>query len=54
MLYPTLLFLLMSITAGVLGFSGIALAAAGFARMLSVIFLVLCLISIVVHSERKI
>ena len=42
---------MVALIAGVFGFTGIAVAAAGIAKLLSVIFLVLFLISLVVHLE---
>jgi uncharacterized membrane protein YtjA (UPF0391 family) len=53
MLYWTLCFLLISIVAGIFGFGGLALAAAGIAKILFVIFLVLFLASLVMHASRR-
>lgn len=54
MLYWALVFLLIAIAAGVLGFGGISLAAAGIAKILFFIFLVLFLVSLVTHMSRRI
>jgi len=48
MLYWALVFLVVSLIAGVLGFGGIAGTAAGIAKALFVLFLVLFLVSIVI------
>ena len=53
MLYWTLIFLLVALAAGVLGFTGLALAAAGIARILFFIFLVLFLVSALTHVARR-
>ena len=52
MLYWALVFLVVALIAGVFGFTGIAVAAAGIAKLLSVIFLVLFLISVIAHLGR--
>ncbi len=49
MLYYALVFLLIAIVAAVLGFGGIAFAAAGIAKILFYLFLALFLVSLVVH-----
>jgi uncharacterized membrane protein YtjA (UPF0391 family) len=46
MLYWSLMFLLIALVAGVLGFTGIYVAAAGIAKVLFFIFLVLFVISL--------
>lgn len=53
MLSWVLTFLVLSIIAAVLGFSGIAVAAAEIARILFVIFLVLFLASFIMHLVGK-
>jgi uncharacterized membrane protein YtjA (UPF0391 family) len=53
MLYWTLCFLLISIVAGIFGFGGLAIAAAGIAKILFFIFLVLFLASLVMHASRR-
>jgi len=54
MLYWALLFLLIAILAAVFGFTGISLLAAGVAKILFFIFLVLFVISLVVHVTRRV
>jgi uncharacterized membrane protein YtjA (UPF0391 family) len=46
-------FFIVALFAAVLGFSGIALAAAGIAKILFYIFLVLFLVSLVSHLLRR-
>jgi uncharacterized membrane protein YtjA (UPF0391 family) len=53
MLYYALVFFLIALFAGVLGFGGIAVAAAGIARILFFIFLVLFLVSLISHAARR-
>ncbi len=53
MLYWALLFLLIAILAAVFGFTGISLLAAGVAKILFFIFLVLFVVSLVVHVTQK-
>jgi uncharacterized membrane protein YtjA (UPF0391 family) len=52
MLYWALVFLDIALIAGVLGFTGVAVASAGIAKVLFAIFLVLFLISLVTHLAR--
>jgi uncharacterized membrane protein YtjA (UPF0391 family) len=52
MLYYALGFLLIAIVAAVLGFGGIAFAAAGIAKILFYLFLVLFIVSLIVHLAR--
>jgi uncharacterized membrane protein YtjA (UPF0391 family) len=52
MLYYALLFLIVAIVAGLLGFGAIAFAAAGLAKILFFIFIVLFLVSLVAHLTR--
>jgi uncharacterized membrane protein YtjA (UPF0391 family) len=47
MLYWTIVFLIIALVAGVLGFSGIYVAAAGIAKILFFVFIVLFLISLI-------
>jgi uncharacterized membrane protein YtjA (UPF0391 family) len=54
MLYWALLFFIVGLAAAVLGFSGIAFAAAGLAKILFFVFLVLFLVSLVSHISRRI
>jgi uncharacterized membrane protein YtjA (UPF0391 family) len=52
-LYWTLMFLVVVLIAGVLGFSGVAVAAAGVAKLLFVVFLVMFVISLAAHLTRR-
>ena len=52
MLYYALVFLLVALVAGALGFGFVAFAAAGIAKILFAIFLVLFLVSLVMHLSR--
>lgn len=52
MLYYALVFFVVAIIAGLLGFGAIAFAAAGIAKMLFFVFLVLFIISLVAHLGR--
>ena len=54
MLYWTLVFLLIAVVAGVLGFTGLEVAAAGVARILFVVFLALFIVSLAVRGARRI
>ncbi len=54
MLYWALLFLIIAILAAVFGFTGISLLAAGVAKILFFLFLVLFVISLVVHVTRRV
>ena len=47
-------FFILALIAAVLGFSGIALAAAGIAKIIFFIFLVLFLVSLVGHLLRRV
>lgn len=53
MLYWTLAFLVIALLAALLGFSGIAVAAAGVAKILFYLFLVLFLVGLVMHLARR-
>ena len=53
MVYWALMFLLVAFIAAVFGFTGIALAAAGIAKLLFFIFLVLFAITLVTHLTRR-
>jgi uncharacterized membrane protein YtjA (UPF0391 family) len=53
MLYYSLLFLLIALISGVLGFSLIAGTAALIAKVLFVIFLVMFLVAILTHARRS-
>lgn len=49
MLYYTLIFLVVALIAGALGFGGVASASAGIARILFGVFLVLFVVSLVMQ-----
>jgi uncharacterized membrane protein YtjA (UPF0391 family) len=53
MLYWALMFLLVAILAAVFGFTGISLVAAGVAKILFFVFLVLFVVSLVAHVSRR-
>ena len=53
MLYYTLVFLLIALIAGVLGFGVVAFAAAEIARIFFYIFLVLFLVGLITHLVRR-
>ncbi len=50
MLFWALVFLLLALVAGVFSFGGIAVSAAGFAKLLFLVFLVLFLVSLITGS----
>ena len=52
MLYWALVFFLVAIVAGALGFGGIAGAAGGIAHIIFYVFLVLLLVSLIMHFAR--
>jgi uncharacterized membrane protein YtjA (UPF0391 family) len=52
MLYYAIVFLVVAIIAAIFGFGGIALAAAGTAKLLFYIFLILFVVSLIVHFAR--
>jgi uncharacterized membrane protein YtjA (UPF0391 family) len=53
MLYWALIFLLVAIVAAIFGFTGIALASAGIAKILFFIFVALFLVSFIMHIGRR-
>ena len=53
MLYYALVFLVVAILAALLGFGGVAVAFAGIAKILFYLFLVLFLVSLVMHAGRR-
>jgi uncharacterized membrane protein YtjA (UPF0391 family) len=53
MLYWALVFLLIAIVAGALGFGGIAGASVGIAQILFFVFLVLLIGSLIMHFMRR-
>jgi uncharacterized membrane protein YtjA (UPF0391 family) len=54
MLYWAVVFLIVALVAGVLGFGGVSIMAAGFAKMLFVVFLILFVISLVFGMRRPV
>ena len=52
MLYHALVFLVIALLAGVLGFGVVAFAAAEIARICFFIFIVLFLVSLITHASR--
>jgi len=54
MLYYALVFLVIAIVAGLLGFGAIAFAAAGIAKILFFLFLILFLVSFIFHVGRRV
>jgi uncharacterized membrane protein YtjA (UPF0391 family) len=54
MLHYAIVFFLIAIVAAVFGFGGIAVASAGIAKILFVLFLVLFLVSLVMHTSRRV
>jgi uncharacterized membrane protein YtjA (UPF0391 family) len=53
MLYYALLFLLLAITAAVLGFGGLAADSAMIAKTIFFLFLIVFLVSLVLHLGRR-
>jgi uncharacterized membrane protein YtjA (UPF0391 family) len=53
MLYYALMFLLLALIAGALGFGVVAFAAAEIARIVCVIFIVLFLVGLISHVSRR-
>jgi uncharacterized membrane protein YtjA (UPF0391 family) len=53
MLNWAIVFFLIAVLAAVFGFGGVAVAAAGIAKILFFIFLVLFLVSLVAHVMRR-
>lgn len=54
MLYWAVVFFIIALLAGVLGFGMVAFAAAGIARICFVLFLILFIVSLVGHSRRRV
>jgi uncharacterized membrane protein YtjA (UPF0391 family) len=52
MLYYALVFLVVALIAGFLGFGGVAFAAAGIAKILFFVFLAIFLVSLLMHLVR--
>ena len=53
MLYYALVFLIVALVAAALGFGFVAFAAAGIAKVLFFIFLVLFVVSLITHLSRR-
>jgi uncharacterized membrane protein YtjA (UPF0391 family) len=53
MLGWTVTFLVIALIAAVLGFTGVAVAAAGIAKLLFVVFLILFVVSLFTHLGRR-
>ncbi len=53
MLHYALIFLLIALVAGILGFGGIMTVSAGIAKLLFYIFLAVFLVSLVMHLARR-
>jgi uncharacterized membrane protein YtjA (UPF0391 family) len=54
MLYYALVFLLIAILAAVFGFGGVAIASAGIAKILFLVFIVLFVVSLITHMSRRV
>jgi uncharacterized membrane protein YtjA (UPF0391 family) len=54
MLYWALTFFVVALIAAILGFGGVAIAAASIAKILFFVFLILFLFSLVAHMSRRI
>ena len=54
MLYYALVFFIIAVVAAMLGFGGVAVAFAGIAKILFVVFLILFLVSFVMHVGRRV
>ncbi|HXE30533.1 MAG TPA: DUF1328 domain-containing protein [Terriglobales bacterium] len=54
MLYWALVFLVIAIIAGLLGFGAITFAAVGLAKICFVIFLILFIVSLVGHTRSRV
>jgi uncharacterized membrane protein YtjA (UPF0391 family) len=52
MLYYALVFLVIAIIAGVLGFGVVSFAAAGIAKILFFLFLIMFIVSLIMHASR--
>jgi uncharacterized membrane protein YtjA (UPF0391 family) len=53
-LYWAVTFFVVALLAAIMGFTGIAIAAAGIAKILFFVFLILFLVSLVAHMSRRI
>lgn len=54
MLYYALIFLVVALVAALFGFGGVAVAAAGIAKILFFIFLVFFVVSLIMHLGRRV
>jgi uncharacterized membrane protein YtjA (UPF0391 family) len=54
MLNWAITFFIVALLAAVLGFTGVAVAAAGIAKICFFVFLVLFLVSLIVHTTRRV
>ena len=54
MLYWALMFLVIAILAAIFGFTGISLMAAGVAKILFFFFVILFVISLIMHAARRV
>ena len=54
MLHYALVFLVIAIVAAIFGFGGIAVASAGIAKILFYLFLIAFVISLIMHSSRRV
>jgi uncharacterized membrane protein YtjA (UPF0391 family) len=54
MLYYALVFFLIALFAAILGFGGLAVAFAGIAKILFFLFVILFLVSLVMHAGRRV
>jgi uncharacterized membrane protein YtjA (UPF0391 family) len=54
MLNWALMFFVVALLAAIFGFTGIAVAAAGIAKILFFVFLVLFLVSLIAHAARRV
>jgi uncharacterized membrane protein YtjA (UPF0391 family) len=52
MLYYALVFLIVALIAAFLGFGGVAVAAAGIAKILFFVFLIMFLVTLIIHLSR--
>ena len=53
MLYYALVFFVIAILAALLGFGGVAIAFAGIAKILFIVFLIAFLVTLVMHVGRR-
>ena len=54
MLYWALMFLVIAILAAIFGFTGISLMAAGIAKILFFVFVILFVVSLIMHAARRV